>query len=225
MPRPTQRKTKKPLRIGIFGLKCDPPHLFHLLLADEACKQFGLDFVWVVPAGQPVDKPVGATDKHIRLELARQAIRGNRKLKVSSIEVDREGPSYMADTLRAFKAQYPEGTEFYLIIGEDRAPSLVEWHEPEAIIALATILVGPRTSGAVTEEWLKAVLPAGARFAAIKIDNSSTYIRNCIERGESVRYFVEAGVMKAIRKLGLYGHKLTKPRAKRLSRPKTKPAN
>jgi nicotinate-nucleotide adenylyltransferase len=205
VPMQTLKRLKQlPQRVGIFGFKCDPPHVFHMLLAERARVEHNLDIVLLVPAGQPTDKTTGVTPKRSRLRLVRAAIKGNPYFKVSTVEIDREGPSYTADTLRALEAQYAPGTEFFLIIGEDRAPTIKDWREPDVVVQKCTILCGPRFTGKVSTDWLQSVLPPGARCGTVEINNSSTFIRDEIAKGHSVRYLVDENTLREIKWLDLY---------------------
>ncbi len=187
-----------------MGYKSDPPHNFHLRLAELAREQHELDEVLFVPAGQPVDKSSGVTDKYLRLQLTELAVADNPFFKVSRLEIDREGFSYTVDTLRALRLHYGRLARFFLIIGEDRPPTLKTWHQCSTLCRMCTFLVGPRTQGTVDKQWLREVMPRGARFDTVTVDNSSTFIREQIANGRSVRYMVPDSLIAEIAKLGLY---------------------
>ena len=191
-------------RVGIMGFKADPPHNYHLRLAELAREEHELDEVLFIPAGQPVDKSSGVTEKLLRLKLTELAVADNPHFKVSRFEVDREGFSYTVDTLRALRMQYGRLARFFLIIGEDRPPTLKNWHQSSTLCRMCKFLVGPRTQGTVDKDWLRAVMPRGARYDTVTVDNSSSFVRAQIAQGRSVRYIVPDALIAEIEQLGLY---------------------
>src|SRR4051794_32106083 len=119
-------------RIGILGGTFNPPHLAHLLCAQEAQTQLELERVVLMPVGAPPHKeaPDDPGAEH-RLEMCRLATAKDERLAVSRLELDREGRSYTVDTLRAINASAP-GDDLTFIVGGDMAPSLPTWREPQA---------------------------------------------------------------------------------------------
>jgi len=191
------------LHIGILGSGANPWTMSHLTLGEQAAEQFGLDFVLLLPAGEPVDKKVEA--KKIRWKFTTTVARNNPRFVPSRIEIDRDGPSYMADTLREVRRLFP-GAKLFLIIGEDRAPTIKNWHEASTIVKLATIICGPRygCEAKVKADWLTSVLPEGTRSGVIEIEYSATWIRKQIAAGKSVRYMVPDAELRDIKALGAY---------------------
>ena len=126
------------VRVGILGGTFNPPHLGHLICAQEAHRELGLDRVLMIPARIPPHKPVehepGA--EH-RLELCRRAAAGDDRFEVSALELSREGPSYTVDTLHELTTNDPQA-ELFLIVGGDIAAGLPRWREPERVLELAT---------------------------------------------------------------------------------------
>ena len=196
------------MRIGVYGLTGDPLHNLHLAGPEQARVQLRLDFVLYVTSGQPVDKP-HVTDKNIRHAIVTAGTADNKDFIPTRVEVDREGPSFMADTLRAIRKEHGEQHEYFLIIGEDRVPTIASWHEPEAIAQLAQFAVLPRTSESLDKAALEAVLPKGSIAHPIELSWSSTFIRKQVKAGLSVRYLVPDTVLPEISQHALYGY--TKP--------------
>jgi nicotinate-nucleotide adenylyltransferase len=126
-------------RIGLLGGTFNPPHLAHLVCAQEACAQLELDRVLLVPVHEPPHKEVEA-DPGVdhRVELCRRAVAGDARFEVSRIEADVPGRSYTVDTLRRLHDSSPED-ELTFIVGGDMAHALPTWHEPEAVLSLATL--------------------------------------------------------------------------------------
>ena len=127
------------MRIGVFGGEFDPPHLGHLAVVRAARDQLALDRLLVIPTGRPPHRDASPTPGEDRLRMAQLAFAGEPGVEVSRIELDREGPSYTVDTLRALA---PLG-ELVLIVGADQC-DLRSWREPDEILRLASLAVAPR---------------------------------------------------------------------------------
>jgi nicotinate-nucleotide adenylyltransferase len=197
------------VRIGILGGTFNPPHLGHLVCAQEAYVQLALDRVILIPARVPPHKPVDdEPGPEHRLELCWMAVDGDQRLTVSVLEVQREGPSYTVDTLRQLKSQAPD-SELFLIVGGDVAAGLPQWREPEQVLALATVAVAKRrgTPRASVEGALHE-LPGGERarfFRMPRIGISSTMVRRRVRAGQPIKYLVPDRVASYIQNFHLYG--------------------
>jgi nicotinate-nucleotide adenylyltransferase len=196
------------VRIGILGGTFNPPHLGHLICAQEAYLQLGLDRVKLIPARIPPHKPVEEEPGPAhRLELCRLAIQGDERFEVSDVEVAREGPSYTVDTLEELHCTAPDH-ELFLIVGGDIAAGLPDWREPEQVLSLATLAVARRrgTSRAAVDEALS-TLRGGERarfFRMPRIAISSTMLRDRVRAGEPIRYYVPDPVVNYIDHHHLY---------------------
>lgn len=191
------------MRIGIFGGSFDPPHIGHLIIAELACEQLGLDKVIFVPAYLPPHK-VGShrSSPHHRLQMTKIAVKGNPRFAVSDIEIQREGISYTVDTLRYYKKKYPK-SKLFLLIGGDNYAQFVTWKSPDVIAKLASLAVYPRLGYDTT------VLPHsyfGKEYLlqGNKLDLSSTEIRKRVFTGKTSRYVVPEKVELYIVKNRLY---------------------
>lgn len=196
------------MRIGVLGGTFNPPHLGHLVCAQEAYIQLELERVILIPARQPPHKPVDEEPgpEH-RLELCRLAVEGDARFEVSELELDRDGPSYTVDTLSSLHSSSPD-TDLYLILGGDIAAGLPDWHEPERVLSLATAAVAKRrgTPREQVEQSL-ARLRGGERtrfFHMPRIGVSSTFIRERVRARQSIRYLVPDKVAGYIAEQGLY---------------------
>jgi nicotinate-nucleotide adenylyltransferase len=198
------------LRIGILGGTFNPPHIGHLICAQEAFEQLRLDRVVLMPANQPPHKRVAADPgAQARYELCRLAIEGDERFEVSRLELDREGRSYTVDTLRALHDQHPQ-QDLTFIVGGDMARSLPTWREPEAVLELATLAVAER-AGSEREEIrgeLRALHGASAErvrfFDMPRVDVSSSLVRERVATGRPIRYLVPDAVADAIAQNGWY---------------------
>jgi nicotinate-nucleotide adenylyltransferase len=197
------------VRVGILGGTFNPPHLGHLVCAQEAYLQLELDRVTLMPARIPPHKPVEYEPGiEQRLELCRLAVQGDPRFTVSDLELSRPGPSFMVDTLEALHREAPNN-ELVLIVGGDIAAGLPRWREPERVLALATLAVAKRrgTAWASVHAALES-LTGGERarfFRMPQIGVSSTVIRGRVRDGQPIRYIVPDRVVEYIERHGLYG--------------------
>ena len=196
------------IRLGILGGTFDPPHIAHLVMADQARSQLGLSCVLLVPAGQPPHKrgrPV--TPIEHRLAMTQLAIAGDPSLALSRVEVDRPGPHYTADTLALLRAAHPED-EFYLLIGSDSLRDLTAWRDPARVVAQARLAVMRRLDAELNIPRLESALPGiSARVEWLDapwLDISSHDIQRRVRAGLSIRHLVPAAVEQYIVEYGLY---------------------
>ncbi len=195
-------------RVGILGGAFNPPHLGHLWLAQEAHARLGLDRVLLVPFGMAPHRVLEADPgPQERLRMAQLAVGGDARLGVSAIEVDRPGPSYMADTLRLLRDTTP-AAEPTLILGADQALQLRTWHDPERVLELARLAVADR-EGIGRDDVVTALdglrgADAIDGFPLPRIEVSSTMVRERVAAGLPIRYLVPDAVAEHIATRGLY---------------------
>jgi nicotinate-nucleotide adenylyltransferase len=197
------------VRLGILGGTFNPPHLGHLVCAQEAYRELELARVIFVVARIPPHKPVeedpGA--EH-RLELCRRAVEEDDRFEVSDLELGREGPSYTVDTLEVLRSRAPQD-DLYLILGGDIAAGLPSWHRVERVLELATPAIAKRRG--TTRTTINAALQSldaveRARFFEMpRMGISSTMMRERTAAGQSIRYLVPDRVAEYVRRHELYG--------------------
>jgi len=191
-----------PKKIGILGGTFDPPHIAHLIVAQEALEKLKLDQVWFVPGFIPPHKrnnPV--TNARQRWQMLKLALSGNRKFVASNIELRRKGISYTVDTLRRLSLQRPK-RKLYLILGSDNLKFLPDWKEPEEIFKLAQVVLIRRPGLKISRanSWVK----KGVLLEAPLLEISSSQIRERAKKGESITYWVPEMVRKYIERHKLY---------------------
>jgi nicotinate-nucleotide adenylyltransferase len=196
------------VRLGILGGTFNPPHLAHLVCAQEAHRELALDRVLLIPASMPPHKAVEQEPgpEH-RLQMCRLAVGDDERFEASDIELQREGPSYTVDTLALLSSRSPND-ELVLILGGDIAAGLPEWHRPERVLELATVAIAKRrgTPRGDVERALR-TLRGGERarfFEMPRIGISSTMVRERVGAGLPIRYFVPDQVLDYIEREGLY---------------------
>ncbi|MET0816757.1 MAG: nicotinate-nucleotide adenylyltransferase [Solirubrobacteraceae bacterium] len=198
-----------PARLGLLGGTFNPPHIGHLVCAQEALLAFGLERVLLVPAGVPPHKQVeDDPGPEQRVAMCEAAVAGDERFAVSRADVDRDGPAYTVELLRALRAASP-GDELHFIVGGDMAHSLPTWREPEEVLSLARLAVAEREGVARDDiaERLAGLRGAAERvafFAMPRIDVSSSLIRRRVAAGLPVRYLVPDAVADHIGRHGLY---------------------
>ena len=198
------------LKTGILGGTFDPIHTGHIECALKIKKEFGLDNVIILPAGNPPHKfarPV--TPGTVRLELAELAVSGIDGLSVSGIEVNKKGYTFTADTLSELAEKSP-GTEFYYILGDDSAAGISGWKDAEKLGGICSfILVRRQGSGEDSFQAAKKALEgidANVLFSKETVPEiSSTKIREAFSKG----LIPEGGIVpekvsKVILERGLY---------------------
>jgi len=209
-------------RLGLLGGTFNPPHLGHLLCAQEALLQLGLDRVLLVPAATPPHKEVEAEPGvgH-RLAMCELAVAGDDRLGVSRADADRDGPAYTVELLRTLHAAAP-ADELTFIVGGDMATALPAWREPEAILALARLGVAEREGvrRADVTDRLAALAGVPERIAFFdmpRIDVSSSLLRRRAAAGLPLRYLTTDAVAAYVEREGLYRAASPGPSPARLS--------
>jgi len=185
-------------KIGMLGGTFDPPHNGHLLIAEQAREQLGLEEVWFVLSNIPPHKQKTSTTNADRLAMLTAATAGNPHFSVCTIELERSGPSYTIDTVLQLTGEYP-GNEFYFIIGGDMVEYLPNWHRAEELVKLIRF-AGVRRSGYSVKTPYPVELVDIPMF-----DVSSSLIRRNIKLGRSVRYLLPEAVLNYIEEKQLYG--------------------
>jgi len=174
-------------------------------VARDVADRLGLDRVLWIPARTPPHKPATTiSPADLRLEMVREAVRSDPRFEVSTIELDREGPSYMVDTVRTLGKTLP-GAELFLILGADQVRDFPRWRDPEEIVRHVRLAVMDREGESARE--LARSVPGGDRAVFVpvrRVDVSSTAIRTAIGRGEEPGDGLPQGVAAVIEREGLY---------------------
>jgi nicotinate-nucleotide adenylyltransferase len=197
-----------PAAIGVLGSAFNPPHLGHLALAQEALWQLGLDEVVLVPTGEaPHKRILDDPGRELRLAMTRLAAADDPRFGVSTLEVEREGPSYTYETLELLAAERGE-PELVFVMGADAAVGLESWRRPERVVELARLAVARRSG--VSDADVGAVLRSlGAEGRATMLEMpqfgvSSSAVRERAAAGRPLRYLVPEAVARFIEERGIY---------------------
>jgi nicotinate-nucleotide adenylyltransferase len=200
------------MRVGVLGGTFDPPHLGHLILAQEAYQALGLAQVLFVPAGEPWRKAGRElSPREHRLAMVRLAVAGNPLFAVCTTEVDRAGPSYTAATMAELREQFGPETELFFVMGADSLADFPHWHEPLRILDLARLAVAERSELAAEgfEEGLPEELAEALRERVVWLPMplvaiSASAVRERVRQGLSIRYWVPEAVEEHIQRHRLY---------------------
>lgn len=188
------------MRIGILGGTFDPPHIGHLIIAEQVRTRLDLAEVWFIPTNNPPHKQNVVTDASQRVKMLALATRDNVNFKVNTVEQSRQGVSYTIDTITELGLAYP-AHEFYFIIGADMVEYLPKWYKIDELLAKITF-VGVNRPG----YQLESIYPI-KEVSVPFIDISSSLIRGYLDNSKSIDYLVPEAVSTYIKEQELYGHK------------------
>lgn len=190
------------MKIGIFGGTFDPPHIGHLIAAQDALHLLPLDKVIFIPALVPPHKQQrGISPAAVRLRMIQAATQGDTRFEVSDVELKRTGrPSYTVDTLQELRGE----DELFLLLGVDQVREFSTWHQPEEVLRLAQLVMMARDG---IEEPPKGGIVQHI-VPVTRIDISSTLIRQRVAAGRPIRYMVPSAVEEIIAAERLYSGSL-----------------
>ncbi|MCF7916144.1 MAG: nicotinate-nucleotide adenylyltransferase [Candidatus Omnitrophica bacterium] len=185
------------MKIGILGGTFNPPHIGHLILAQEVLEQFSLDKIFFIPTNNPPHKRNKQLDSKQRFLMTKLAVSGNSKFHVLDLELKRKGKSYTVDTIAELKNKYPKD-KFYLIIGSDLAKNFKSWRNPEKIKKMVTVIVAKRRGSSFrsSKEFKQVDIT--------QIELSSSQIRARIKKEKTIKYLVPEAIENYINKNNIY---------------------
>jgi nicotinate-nucleotide adenylyltransferase len=216
-------------RIGLFGGTFNPIHLAHLRAAEEVREALALERILFIPSAIPPHKkadpenPIATAEE--RLDWVEHAIAEHKAFSIDRIEIDREGPSFLVDTLQRIREREAGQRRTVFILGEDAFAEMGEWRDPEAIFALTDLAVMTRPPGQLRnladripavvkdaftfrDNGTKAVhATAGTEIQLVSIsalDISSSLIRERCREGRSIRFLVPETIRGRIEQSGRY---------------------
>ena len=198
------------MKIGVLGGTFNPIHRGHLAIAEAARAKLSLDEVYFVPAARtPLKEDGSILAAEHRLRMVRLAIADYPDFKLSTVEIDRPGPSYTVDTIAELRDKLGAENELFFIIGWDSLSQFPGWREPARIIQMCRLVAVPRPGYSFPDRVsLETALPGLSQRLILlgepKIDISASEIRQRAERGESISHLVPEPVAEYIRKEKLY---------------------
>ena len=187
-------------RIGILGGTFNPVHIGHLTIAQMVCQQVGLDRVVFIPSYLPPHKSgknvISARDRYHMLRLA---VKGNPKFRTNDFEIKKGGRSYSVETVKYLRKEYPRGTKFFFIIGSDLLPRLYTWKDIHELKKMVTFLSVSRPGFRRKKSKIRV-----RSITVPGLHTSSTFARQRLLAGKTVKYLVPENVLRYIQKKKLY---------------------
>jgi nicotinate-nucleotide adenylyltransferase len=188
-------------KIGLFGGTFDPPHIGHLMIAQEVLTQCKMDEIWFIPSAIPPHKTYkDITDNESRINMVKNAIRGNDRFFVSLIEFERNGPSYTIDTVIELKNRYIDH-EFFFILGGDMINDLPNWYKIDQL-SKKVIFIGVKRPGFVINSPFENRI---IQIVAPQFEISSSQIRERFRMRQNTRYLLPDKVREYIEVNKIYG--------------------
>ncbi len=198
------------MNIGVLGGTFDPIHVGHLIVAEATRIQLDLAEVVFMPAGQPwlkVNNYISPAEH--RVQMVRLAIANKPYFKLSTMEIERAGPSYTVDTITELKGQVGAGDKLFFILGWDNLVQLPKWHAPSRLVKVCHLVAVPRVGYPAPDlNSLEAAIPGLSQSTILletpRIDISASEIRDWVAQGLSIHHLVPEPVEKYIREHRLY---------------------
>jgi nicotinate-nucleotide adenylyltransferase len=200
--------TRRP-KIGVFGGTFDPIHIGHLILAEEAWFQLGLDGVYFAPAGDPPHKQDRRLTPIVhRITMCELATRDIDYITVSRIDADRPGPHYTADMVRLLSQQAGDNAQIFFLMGMDSLRDLPSWHEAAWLVENCRLVALSRHDVRLDWDALERALP-GIRERVVILDMpeleiASNKIQQRVRNRQTIRHQVPRAVEEYIYANGLY---------------------
>jgi len=198
------------MNIGVLGGTFDPVHNGHLIVAGEVKARLNLAVVIFVPAGQPwLKADWSVTPAEHRLQMLRLALADKPDFKISTLEIERAGPSYTVDTMAELREKVSGDDELFFILGQDNLNQLPQWQEPSRLIEMCYLVAvnrpgAPRPRLKSLEKSLPGISPRVMLLDRPEVDINASAIRERVARGLSVRHLVPEPVNRYIKENGLY---------------------
>ena len=199
---PTPKTTN---RIAVMGGTFNPIHYAHLISAEQVRTGLGYDKILFIPSARPPHKVANADiiEPEHRYQMVLSAIAENPHFEVSRIELERAGPSYTIETLKALKKRYGETTELAWIIGADSLIEYKVWRDFDEVLTQCVMIATTRPSYDLNRVPLE-IRKRVTTFPITGVDISATVIRERIRKGLSIRYLVPEDVQAYIHRYQLY---------------------
>ena len=198
------------MNIGVMGGTFDPIHNGHLAIAEEVRSRLDLAAILFVPAGQPwlkIDSSLSPAEH--RVQMVRLAIAGKPHFKLSTMEIERPGPTYTVDTMAELQAQRGPADALYFIMGWDNLAELPQWKEPCRLISMCQLVAVPRPGYPCPDlKVLEPLIPGLSQRVILldkpEIDISASEIRGRVAQGLSISHLIPEPVERYIKQQKLY---------------------
>lgn len=191
---------KKGARIGLLGGSFDPPHLGHSLLALSFLALEPIDELWIIPCQSHAFK--GELNSFAqRMHMCKLAFERLDHVRVLDLESQIEAPNYTIKTLNLIWSKRPD-LKLYFAIGSDLISGFYKWHQAEAILERAFVVVFERQNYPIE---LPALLKnAHVHQGFILPDTNSTMLRNSFKQRKNTHALIDQKVGEYIKRLNMY---------------------
>lgn len=206
--------------IGIFGGTFDPVHYGHLRPVLEVMQELQLQEIRWIPCGQPPHRELPVADSSLRVAMLEAALNGLQGMKVDKREIERDGPSYMVDTLTSLRQETGD-TPLCLLLGMDAFHNFERWHKWQEILELSHLIIMRRPDSKPPETEKLVELLSSNKLDSIEsirleqagkilfypvtqMDISASQIRDSLRNGKDARYLLPDRVIEIISKERLY---------------------
>ena len=191
-------------KVGILGGTFDPPHMGHLIIADEVKHVLNLDEIWFIPTNVPPHKQQATSSSRHRVAMLELAIAHTPYFKINPIELERDGKSYTIDTIKLLKQRHTD-TIFYFIIGADMVEYLPNWYKVEELVSMVEFVGVKRPHYRIETNY------AIDEVEVPLIDISSTKIKNRIKEKKAFHFLIPEAVYHYIKEERLYDGTTSNP--------------
>ncbi|MEW6007502.1 MAG: nicotinate-nucleotide adenylyltransferase [bacterium] len=192
------------MKIGIMGGVFDPIHFGHLQAAEIVKEELALERVLFVPSGIPPHKPKPIASKEDRLKMLKFSLKNNKQFIPVDLEIKKSGHSYTIDTIREIKAIYGDENDYYFIIGSDTLPELCKWKDIEKLFGMIKFVAVTREGFKIRREKREERRENIILLMFPTLAVSSSFIRERIKKGLSIKYLLPDDVERYIQEKGLY---------------------
>lgn len=192
----------KSKKVGLFFGSFNPLHIGHMILANYMVEYTDIKELWFVVSPQnPLKNKKTLLDEIHRYAIVERAIEDDDRFRVSNIEFSLPKPSYTIDTLTYLEEKYPKN-EFVLLLGQDNLTNFHKWKNADVILEKYSLYVYPRDESKIDEFWLKKTNVKIVNAPSIQI--SATFIRNSIQEGKVINWYLPPKAWQYIQEMNFY---------------------
>jgi nicotinate-nucleotide adenylyltransferase len=195
--------------IVVFGGSFNPPLNSHFSLAEQIISEYkNVEKVIFVPVSEKYEKE-GLLNNKYRYEMLKCVCDKNEKFEVSDIELRKERQPFTIETLERIQEKYQDKT-IWFTTGSDNLKELNTWEKSDELVKKFKVLVLERDDDCLEEIINNNKFLKENENSFIKVKNnvrsslSSSFVREKIREGKSIRYFTPDEVYSYIKTNNLF---------------------